>query len=1290
MFRRLLAFVAIPVLGLLILPGRAFAPAADTPYFFETWTGAMDATSDAYAEDSARFAQEGPTESVDYWWADTSAYAWVPSASGYGGSTGRLSIDLDSLGLDLFSDSFANDATGDAVRSSASGNVSTQDPGWTNGLFVGIGGDTPGRPVWVNFDVSVDATTDIRYNSWEGFAAGGYHLGGGREQGQPPAITLNDDLPVEGGYDPAKAVWQWGGPYGYHQWGPLSRQEVGGFAARVGDRIGLFFNAGAWANAWGLNSNSQSQTSLHLRMNLIPPTEWYVDADWGTDDPSHGWGPGTDAWKTIHYAVDQINYMWPPGGVHILNVAEGSYDYSHEENGNYPWPWEPVHIYRSNVIIRGPAVGPPPFVPTARLVGEWDYWKVGMEVVEGVENVQIENLAFEGFRADDYPRAAIRVFGNNVLVRNCLFQDNDTGIELEEGTGNAVAGNEFSQSTWAIWVSDSSPVIEQNYIHDTTDHGIHVQGTSSPVIRNNIIANTGVWDSAISISGSGPSTRPEIYHNTLDNTGMVGYGVGIGITNANPVIGYNIISNFDYGIYLNSGEPTSFYNAFWGNTTDCDVGCPPPGTGNIFGQDPRYKDAAAGDYELLAGSPCINAIPLSSGDPVTKDLKDNPRPMGPGFDMGAYETPYTVSVAISPAGGGTVTLDPGGISIPPATGGSYPADTLVTLTPAANPGYRFKEWLGACTGSGPCQFIVDSDKAVTAVFMKQWTLTMNLGAGGASVSPGTGVYDQGPVQISATALPDYVFLNWSGDYTGSDNPATILLNSDMNVTANFALAQYTLTTNVNPAGAGSVVLNPAGGVYNAGTPVQITANANPGYRFGSWSGDHTGSTNPDTITMTANKTVTANFVARYELVVLVSPEGTGTVDPDRGIYDNGTVVNPVPTPNEGYVFDRWVGDCNGDTCSLTMNSTKTIVAYFKEVQTGEPSLLVPAGSTELDYRMVSVPVDPADPSPSSVFGWGTSYNPASMRVLRWDPAGANYLEGNAIPPVNLGVGYWLISQADRTLTVNGNVIPSDMDYYILLLPGWNQIGPPYPVDTVPWADGYMRVYVPSTQQELDISAAGAWVENQAWGFDQGYFGASSLVPWSGYWVNNVGSEPVYLILNAGGGGDGLFAAKGLRRSGSAGSSGSGPASGISFELQYKGYSDKTLFLGIDPGASPGLDPMDAASPPRFLMTYPRIYVNHPDWPRPGAYARDVRPLGTGPLEFLITIDLPQSSGNKAKAATMNLSWSGVQGLPANASVKLVDPQKKGKKGTLDMRSRGRYTIKAKKGATQYQLKVVIQ
>ena len=160
-----------------------------------------------------------------------------------------------------------------------------------------------------------------------------------------------------------------------------------------------------------------------------------------------------------------------------------------------------------------------------------------------------------------------------------------------------------------------------------------------------------------------------------------------------------------------------------------------------------------------------------------------------------------------------------------------------------------------------------------------YTLTVVVnpqGAGSVTISPTSsdGKYAAGTqVTLVATANTGYTFSNWSGDVTGTTNPITITMNSNKVVVANFTQSggsggssggtttYYTLTVVVNPQGAGSVTISPTSsdGKYAAGTVVTLTATANPGYTFSNWSGDATGTSNPTTITMTSNKSVTANF-----------------------------------------------------------------------------------------------------------------------------------------------------------------------------------------------------------------------------------------------------------------------------------------------------------------------------------------------------------------------------------------------------------------------------------------------
>ena len=71
-------------------------------------------------------------------------------------------------------------------------------------------------------------------------------------------------------------------------------------------------------------------------------------------------------------------------------------------------------------------------------------------------------------------------------------------------------------------------------------------------------------------------------------------------------------------------------------------------------------------------------------------------------------TLYTLTTAVSPAGGGTTN---------PAVGAhtyAYGAVVNVTATPA--PATRSRSWSGACTGAGACAVTMDADKTVTANF----------------------------------------------------------------------------------------------------------------------------------------------------------------------------------------------------------------------------------------------------------------------------------------------------------------------------------------------------------------------------------------------------------------------------------------------------------------------------------------------------------------------------------------------------------------------------------------------
>lgn len=226
---------------------------------------------------------------------------------------------------------------------------------------------------------------------------------------------------------------------------------------------------------------------------------------------------------------------------------------------------------------------------------------------------------------------------------------------------------------------------------------------------------------------------------------------------------------------------------------------------------------------------------------------------------GGTTTQYRLS--LSTTGSGSVALNP--------SGNTYDQGTAVTLTATPAAGWTFSQWQGDLSGSAnPATITMNANKSATAVFVQtpatQYTLTTSVtGSGQVSLNPAGGTYGSGTVvTLTATPAAGWTFSQWQGALIGSANPATITMNSNKSVTAVFVQVpanQYTLSVSV--VGSGQVSLNPVGGSYASGTVVTLTATPGSGMIFSSWSDDLTGSANPTTITMNANKSVVGTFVA---------------------------------------------------------------------------------------------------------------------------------------------------------------------------------------------------------------------------------------------------------------------------------------------------------------------------------------------------------------------------------------------------------------------------------------------
>jgi hypothetical protein len=129
----------------------------------------------------------------------------------------------------------------------------------------------------------------------------------------------------------------------------------------------------------------------------------------------------------------------------------------------------------------------------------------------------------------------------------------------------------------------------------------------------------------------------------------------------------------------------------------------------------------------------------------------------------------------------------------------------------------------------------------------------------------------------------YTWTNWSD---GGESSHTITApSSAATYTANFT-TQYLLTLTALPIGKGSLAASPAAadGYYANGVSVQITAAPGAGFAFTGFSGDLTGSTNPQSIAMSAPRSVTGSF------------SGFSTLTVDRAKLNFGTANGIVTSP----------------------------------------------------------------------------------------------------------------------------------------------------------------------------------------------------------------------------------------------------------------------------------------------------------------------------------------------------------------------------------------------------------
>lgn len=258
-------------------------------------------------------------------------------------------------------------------------------------------------------------------------------------------------------------------------------------------------------------------------------------------------------------------------------------------------------------------------------------------------------------------------------------------------------------------------------------------------------------------------------------------------------------------------------------------------------------------------------------------------------------------------------------------GGWYDTGEWAYLSVTPNSGCYFS-WWGGTNGGDVIEWdksiYMDENKSVIANFARN-TVTLSL-----SVSPhnsgtvaGAGTYDYGgSAGIRATPSSGYSFSYWSGDISSTDNPTTVYMDGNKNITANFGGIYHNLYLYPNRGERGQVKFGLYGD-YNSGntypmlegTWTSIDARPFDGYKFVRWN-DYPGGMLARPDTSAANDTF--DFYADATITAVFELDAYLTISRTESWYVNtrGESITVIVTTNSEYTVE-----CNMDGCSIWKN-----------------------------------------------------------------------------------------------------------------------------------------------------------------------------------------------------------------------------------------------------------------------------------------------------------------------------------------------------------------------------------
>ena len=339
------------------------------------------------------------------------------------------------------------------------------------------------------------------------------------------------------------------------------------------------------------------------------------------------------------------------------------------------------------------------------------------------------------------------------------------------------------------------------------------------------------------------------------------------------------------------------------------------------------------NYHIVNGTtPYTNANPLSFGVDVLENLEYN-------YTI----VPDTFSVEFVAGVNGSITN---------FTNGEFAYGTTISgVTAVADPNYHFINWSTGATTEVHPDTIVRSNISITANFSidaYDFTVVSEDESKGTVTGSQTGVNHGDNVTATATPLTGYVFGSWTdgnGTEVSTANPYEFALTAPTTLTAHFVNETHTLTVSTFTPERGWISIVDGNAVETkdetgatvsvSGLPthtdITVTATANTGYHFDSWSDDPSITAAQRVISdLNQDSSFTANFAYdTYTVTWNPNVAARGDIEPLGTVaYHFGAVDTLKANPAAGYIFQKWEDGSTVNPRYYTVNGDADLTAIF--------------------------------------------------------------------------------------------------------------------------------------------------------------------------------------------------------------------------------------------------------------------------------------------------------------------------------------------------------------------------